>query len=279
MGASQHHGLSLSSTSRKCDRNSGGCRWLYNGLPEANKVCGLLWQLVTPIQVMFQHFILSDSLISILIVMFSSKKLLWRFYCKLVDAFSKVVSPFWSLALWSDHDWGSLGWNLFSLEFQLVTSYTTVVLKNHAVSSFPKPKSVYGVWSHVLWPFLECWPQFYNKNTRVNIILTCGWFHTKHKMSQVYQFWILIGIHNIFVISTKKCKLNNIKANLIYSISVMEFCNLPFYCHNWQSSVKVLYVTPKLIIIFYAKFYFMHFGEVDKYFTYFFDRLGIYVCM
>ncbi len=59
----------------------------------------------------------------------------------------------------------------------------------------------------------------------------------------------------------------------------MEFSNLPFYYHNCQSSVKVLYVTPKLIIIFNAKFYFMHFDEVDKYFTYFFHRLGIYLCM
>jgi hypothetical protein len=46
--------------------------------------------------------------------------------------------------------------------------------ENHAMSSFPKPKSVYGVWVHVLWPFLESWPHFYNKNTTVNIIVTCN---------------------------------------------------------------------------------------------------------
>jgi hypothetical protein len=177
LGASQHHGLSLSSTSRKCDRNSGGCRWLYNGLPEANKVSGLSWQLVTPIQVLFQHFILSNSLmkmISILIVMFSSKMLLWRFYCKLVDAFSKVVSPFWSLALWNDHNWGSLGLKSFFSGVPTCHVLHNNGSENHAVSSFPKPKSVYGVWAHVLWPFLESWPHFYNKNTTVNIIVTCG---------------------------------------------------------------------------------------------------------
>lgn len=60
--------------------------------------------------------------------------------------------------------------------------------ENHAVSSFPKPKSVYGVWAHVLWPFLESWPHFYNKNTTVNIIVTCGWLHTKHKTSKCLNF-------------------------------------------------------------------------------------------
>ncbi len=170
MGASQHHGLSLSSTSRKCDRNSGGCRWLYNGLPEANKVSGLSWQLVTPIQVLFQHFILSNSLmkmISILIVMFSSKMLLWRFYCKLVDAFSKVVSPFRSLALWNDHNRGSLGWSLFSLEFQLVMSYTTTDLKIMQCPHFQNPNQ-----------FMECEPMFYGhfwNDGHISTIKTPQW--------------------------------------------------------------------------------------------------------
>jgi hypothetical protein len=151
-------------------QNSGGCRWLYNGLPEANKASGLSWQLVTPIQVMFQHFILSDSLmkmISILIVMFSSKMLLWRFYCKLVDAFLKVVSPFWSLALWNDHNRGSLGWNLFSLEFQLVMSYTTTDLKIMQCPHFQNPNQ-----------FMECECMFYGhfwNHGHISTIKTPQW--------------------------------------------------------------------------------------------------------